>query len=116
MDMAISNVNATPVVSPMPGAATGATPPQAPSAQASQNPKPISGAAANQALQQIQSHMESMNIGLSFSTYGKKGEDISVVVTDKDTGKVIREIPPKEIQDLYTKLGELIGLIFNHSA
>jgi flagellar protein FlaG len=117
MDVAISNVNAvTPMVSPIPRAATGNSPPQASSAQASQEPRPISSEAANQLLQQIQSHMQSMNISLSFSTYGKKGEDISVVVTDKDTGKVIREIPPKEIQDLYTKIGELVGLILNHSA
>ncbi|MGZ3592816.1 MAG: flagellar protein FlaG, partial [Syntrophales bacterium] len=72
-------------------------------------------AAADHLLQQIQSHMESMNIGLSFSRYGNKGEEVAVIVTDKDTGKVIREIPPKEIQDLHTKIGELIGLIFNHS-
>jgi flagellar protein FlaG len=115
MDMAISNVNAvTPMVSPMPGAAMGNSPPQA--AQASQESRPISGEAAHQLLQQIQSHLQSMNISLSFSTYGKKGEDISVVVTDRDTGKVIREIPPREIQDLYTKIGELVGLILNHSA
>jgi uncharacterized FlaG/YvyC family protein len=111
MDMAISNINAvTPMVSPMPGAATGNSHPQG-----SQEPRPVSAAAADQLLQQIQGHMESMNIGLSFSRYGNKGEEISVVVTDKDTGKVIREIPPKDIQDLHTKLGELIGLIFNHS-
>lgn len=117
MDMAISNVNAvTPMVSPMPGATTGNSPPQASSVQAAQGSTSISGKAANQLLQQIQSHLQSMNISLSFSTYGKKGEDISVVVTDKDTGKVIREIPPKEIQDLYTKMGELVGLILNHSA
>ena len=118
MDMAISNVNAVIPMgypSPTPGSAAGMSPSQSPSAQASQKPRPVSGEAANQLLQQIQSHLNSMNISLSFSTYGKKGEDISVTVTDKDTGNVIREIPPKEIQDLRTKLGELIGLIFNHS-
>ena len=57
-----------------------------------------------------------MNISVSFSTYGKKNNDISVIVTDTDTGKVIREIPPKDLQDLYTKLGELVGIIFNHPA
>jgi flagellar protein FlaG len=57
-----------------------------------------------------------MNISLSFSTYGKQNDEISVTVTDRDTGKIIREIPPKDIQDLQTKLGELIGLIFDHSA
>ena len=113
MDMAISNINvAGPAGSAItsPGSATVNSPAQAPP-----EPKPISAKAADQLLQQIQSHMESMNIGLSFSKYGNKGEEIAVIVTDKDTGKVIREIPPKDIQDLHTKLGELIGLIFNHS-
>jgi flagellar protein FlaG len=118
MGMAISNVNAvipTGYHRPTQGSASGKSPPQAPSAQASQEPGPVSGEAANQVLQQIQSHLESMNISLSFSTYGEKGEDISVTVTDKNTGNVIREIPSKEIQALHTKLGELIGLLFNHS-
>jgi len=113
MDMAISNINiAGPVGSAitLPGSGAGNTP-----TQASQEPNPISGKAADQLLQQIQSHMESMNIGLSFSRYGSKDDEIAVIVTDKNTGEVIREIPPKEIQDLHTKIGELIGLIFNHS-
>lgn len=112
--MAISNVNAAGTAVraiPSTGLAHGTGAPQ----ELSQKPAPLSSEAANQALQQIQSHMESMNIGLSFSRYGNKGEEISVIVTDKDTGKVIREIPPKDIQELHTKLGELIGLIFNHS-
>ncbi|MGZ3579963.1 MAG: flagellar protein FlaG [Syntrophales bacterium] len=113
MDMAISNINmAGPVGSAMtsPGSAAVNS-----HAQASQESKSVTAAAADHLLQQIQSHMESMNIGLSFSRYGNKGEEVAVIVTDKDTGKVIREIPPKEIQDLHTKIGELIGLIFNHS-
>jgi flagellar protein FlaG len=113
MVMAISNINAAGSVAPaitLPGSGAGNSP-----AQASQERRPMSAEAADQLLQQIQVHMESMNISLSFSRYGNKGEDVSVIVTDRDTGKVIREIPPKEIQDLHTKIGELIGLIFNHS-
>jgi uncharacterized FlaG/YvyC family protein len=113
MDMAISNINVAGPVGPaitLPGSGAGKNP-----APASQESRPVSAAAADQLLQQIQSHMESMNIGLSFSRYGNKGDEVAVIVTDKDTGKVIREIPPKDIQDLHTKLGELIGLIFNHS-
>ena len=118
MGMAISNVNAvipTSYQNSTQGSAVGTSPPQAPSAQASQEPRPVSGEAANQVLQQIQSQLEPMNISLSFSKYGEKGEDISVTVTDKNTGNVIREIPAKEIQAMQTKLGELIGLLFNHS-
>ncbi|HPL62871.1 MAG TPA: flagellar protein FlaG [Syntrophales bacterium] len=57
-----------------------------------------------------------MNISLNFSTYGKNNERVAVTVTDKETGKVIREIPPKELQNLYLKMNELIGMIFNHTA
>ncbi|MGO9137269.1 MAG: flagellar protein FlaG [Syntrophales bacterium] len=113
MDMAISNINmAGPAGSAitLPGSGAGNSP-----AQASQEPTPISGKAADQLLQQIQGHMESTNISLSFSKYGNNDDEIAVIVKDKDTGKVIREIPPKDIQDLRTKIGELIGLIFNHS-
>ena len=118
MDMAISNMNAAGQVVPAitsPGSAAGTSPPEATSAQASQEPSPVRGEAAKQLLQEVQSQMDSMNISLSFSIYGKKGDEICIIVTDKDTGKVIREIHPKEIQDLQTKLGEIMGLIFNHS-
>jgi uncharacterized FlaG/YvyC family protein len=50
------------------------------------------------------------NVSIAFSTYGKNNQKISVTVTDKDTGKVIREIPPEELQRLSVKLGELAGM------
>ena len=53
------------------------------------------------------------NISLSFSTYGKKNEKISVTVSEKETGKVIREIPPEEIQQLSGKMEEMLGMLFN---
>jgi uncharacterized FlaG/YvyC family protein len=66
-----------------------------------------------QMIDQIQSHIKMMNVSLEFSTYGDHGEKISVVVADKETGEVIREIPAKEIQNLYAKMSELAGMIFN---
>ncbi|MCX5845001.1 MAG: flagellar protein FlaG [Deltaproteobacteria bacterium] len=92
-------------------------PPQKePSEKAPEESRHLNSEAAKQLLEDIQSQLQSMNISLSFSTYGKNGGNIAVTVTEKDTGKVIREIPAKEIQNLYTKLGELIGIIFNHTA
>lgn len=38
---------------------------------------------------------------------------IVVKVIDKDTDKVIREIPPSEIQNLLVKVKEAIGLLFD---
>lgn len=52
------------------------------------------------------------NVDLQFSVHEASGK-IMVTVTDKDTGKVIREIPPSEILNLAAKFDEMIGLIFD---
>jgi flagellar protein FlaG len=57
-----------------------------------------------------------MNISLRYSLYGEHDTKIAVKVVNKETGEVIREIPPKEIQSLQTKMGELVGRIFNEKA
>ena len=44
---------------------------------------------------------------VSFSTYGSRNERIAVVVKNKDTGEVIREIPSKEMQKLHVHLDVL---------
>ncbi len=41
---------------------------------------------------------------VSFSTYGSRGEHLAVVVTDKETGAIIREIPSKDMQKLHVHL------------
>jgi flagellar protein FlaG len=69
-----------------------------------------------QMLQEMQSQIDSMNVSLEFSTYGENGNKIAVVVTDKDTGEVIREIPSKELQSLSAKMREITGIIFNMQA
>ena len=53
------------------------------------------------------------NFSIAFSTYGTNNEKISVTITDKDTGKVIREIPPEEIQQLSAKLDEVAGMFID---
>jgi len=61
----------------------------------------------------IQEHLKGRNISIAFSTYGDNGEKISITVKEKDTGKVIREIPAEEFQRLYARMNELMGMIFN---
>jgi len=39
--------------------------------------------------------------------------EVIVKVIDKETDKVIRELPPKELQRLHTYLKDAIGLLFN---
>jgi uncharacterized FlaG/YvyC family protein len=62
----------------------------------------------------MQGQLDSMNISLQYSVYGDKDDKVAVRVVDKDTGKVIREIPPKEIQALQDQMSKLVGMIFDH--
>lgn len=39
---------------------------------------------------------------------------VVVKVIDTETDKVIRELPPKEIQELYRRIREAVGLLFDH--
>ena len=68
-----------------------------------------------QMIEEIRSQFNTMNLSLNFSTYGKHNEEVAIQVVDEETGRVIREIPPKELQKLSTKFDELIGLLFNAS-
>lgn len=109
-------------VASIPGARAGSSAaPSAPrpvseSPQAGQAPgggASVSPAELKQAVEQIQSQLDSMNISLQYSVYGDKDDKIAVKVVDRDTGKVIREIPAKEMQALQDKMSELVGMIFD---
>jgi flagellar protein FlaG len=77
---------------------------------------PVSNAQVQQMVEQMQSHLDSMNVSLQYSFYGDDGEKVAVKVVNRETGEVIREIPAKEMQILQTKMGELVGMIFNDNA
>jgi len=74
---------------------------------------PLKSAAVQKMVEQVQQRLNTMNVSLNFEVYGKNGEKIAVTVTEKDTGRVIREIPPKEIQNLQAEIEELAGLLFS---
>jgi flagellar protein FlaG len=78
--------------------------------------EPVSTEQVKQMVEQMQSHLDSMNISLQYSFYGINDEKVAVIVVDRETGEVIREIPTKEMQALQTKMGELVGMIFNDNA
>jgi hypothetical protein len=77
---------------------------------------PPSNAQVERMVQQMQSYLDSMNVSLQYSFYGAHGEKVAVHVVNRETGEVIREIPSKEMQALQTKMGELVGMIFNDNA
>lgn len=76
----------------------------------------VSDAQVKQMVEQMQSHLDSMNVSLQYSFYGDSGEKIAVKVVNKETGDVIREIPSKEMQDLSARMSKLVGMIFNDNA
>ena len=54
------------------------------------------------------SQFNSVQTDVSFSTYGSKSEHLAVVVTNRETGEVIRELPSKEMQKLHGHLDVLV--------
>jgi flagellar protein FlaG len=66
-------------------------------------------------LRDIKRVSEAFNRRLSFSVNEKLGQ-VVVKVIDNDTDKVVREIPPTELQHVYERIREAIGLLFDKSA
>lgn len=68
---------------------------------------------ARELTEKLRGYINRMNINLAFSTYGENNKNISIVVSDKETGKLIREIPAEGLQQLHVKMEELAGMLFN---
>jgi len=56
--------------------------------------------------------MQGPTTSLEFSVHSKTKE-IMVKVTDKDSGEVIREIPPEKTLDFVAKLWEMAGILID---
>jgi flagellar protein FlaG len=52
------------------------------------------------------------SVGLQFSVNQKTGKTV-VRVVDKDTGELIRQIPPQDMLDLANKLEDMMGILFD---
>lgn len=68
-----------------------------------------------QAVRDLQQVSAAFNTRLSFSLNEKLGQ-VVVKVIDNDTDKIVREIPPSELQHVYERIREVIGLLFDKSA
>jgi flagellar protein FlaG len=64
---------------------------------------------------EIDQSMFPANRRLAFSVNSKLDE-VVVKVIDTDTDKVLREIPPVELQHVYERIREVIGLLFDRRA
>ncbi len=52
------------------------------------------------------------NVGLEFSMHKESGRTM-IKVVEKDTGDLIRQIPSEEILELVTRLGDVLGILFD---
>lgn len=64
------------------------------------------------AVEQMNAFARIMNHRLSFSI-DQETHDIIVKVVDADTDKVIRELPPAELQRLHKSIKEALGLLID---
>jgi flagellar protein FlaG len=62
----------------------------------------------------IQSQLGMSDISITFAVYGNN--KIAIKVLNNETGEVIREIPPEEIQKLSENLGDMAGILVDKDA
>jgi len=67
---------------------------------------------AQSVLQEVNKLVEQFNSKISFSI-DPDSEKTMILVTDKKTGAVIRQIPAKEMLDLMKKMEEIAGIIYS---
>ncbi len=67
---------------------------------------------AKKLAEEIEKYLKDLNIKLSFKV-DKKTHDVIVRIINKETGELIRQIPPQELLKLRQKLEELVGVLFN---
>lgn len=52
------------------------------------------------------------NVGLEFSMHEASGRTM-IKVVEKDTGDLIRQIPPEEVLELIARMGDVLGILFD---
>jgi flagellar protein FlaG len=64
-------------------------------------------------IEEVQQNLDIVHrVGLQFSVHQASGR-LQVKVIDKETGELVREIPPDEILNLAVKLDDMMGIIFD---
>ncbi len=69
----------------------------------------------NEIIKELTQVSVALNRRLSFSVNEKLGEMV-VKVIDTQTDKIIREIPPVELQNVHERIKEVLGILFDERA
>ena len=80
--------------------------------QASEQLKETTSEKITRIAEAMDSYVQSTQRDLKIQVHEETG-DIMVKVISSDNGKVIREIPPKELLDLAARMEELAGILFD---
>jgi len=60
----------------------------------------------------VEKQIQPRGVGLKFAVHTDTGRT-KVTVTDRETGDLIREIPPEQVLDLMAKIDEMVGILFD---
>jgi flagellar protein FlaG len=82
--------------------------------EAEQKIEDSSKEAVDRAVQVLEAYIDSNKRSLNISVHEGTGQIIVTVISEED-GKIIREIPSREILDHAAKMEELAGLLFDES-
>ncbi len=72
-------------------------------------------ASMNEVIKELTQVSVALNRRLAFSVNEKLGEMV-VKVIDTQTDKIIREIPPVELQNVHERIKEVLGILFDERA
>lgn len=97
---------------PLPHEGARMPPPHEAAAQAA---PPVMPSDLEAAIMNLERVSAAFNRRLSFTLNEKLGQ-VVVKVVDANTDKVVREIPPEELQRVYERIREVVGLLFDEQA
>ena len=78
-------------------------------------PVALSRTALAESVADLNEYVRPFNTRLSFSVDEGSGQTI-IRISDRETGEVIREVPPSELLQLAARLAELVGLTVDETA
>lgn len=68
------------------------------------------------AVDKLNKFLEDNKTHAEYQFHDKLKNDLMIKIIDDNTGKVIREIPPKKILDMIAKMCEMVGIIVDKKA
>ena len=89
---------------------------KADTARSGNNPDWTTGTRNDVVLKSLQDEFNLINnVELKFNRDQETGQTY-IKIVDRDSGKVVREIPPEELRKLAEKLDEMVGILFDKKA